>query len=263
MSGHSKWAKIKHKKGLTDAKKGTVFTKLGKAITIAAKEGGGDPTMNFALRLAMEKAKAENMPSDNITRAIKRGTGEIEGGEITRISYEAYGPASSALIIDCSTDNTNRTLSIVKRIIETHGGKMAEGGGVSWQFTEKGLFIIKPAKLKKSEKYGVADTYEAVDKDALTMEIMEIPGIEDIQDVSAEDDDGKPMTTLEIYTNRNDFGKVDSAIRNLNVEILSAELVKNPNTPVEVDDAGQEKIDKLVDALDENEDVENVWVNVK
>ncbi len=263
MSGHSKWSKIKHQKGANDAKRGAAFTKLAKAITIAANEGGGDPDMNFALRLAVDKAKAANMPGNNIDRAIKKGTGEIEGGEITRISYEAFGPQSSALIIDCSTDNTNRTISEVKNLVETAGGKMAGSGSVSWQFEEKGLVVLKPAKLKKAEKYGAEDVYIPVDKENLIMEIMEVEGVEDIVDSSSEDEDGNLFDVLEVVTTRESLVNVDKQLHDLGIEVLSAELIKVAKTQKNLDEAGRKRVEEFIEKLEEHDDVDAVWSDVK
>jgi YebC/PmpR family DNA-binding regulatory protein len=262
MSGHSKWHKIKHKKGANDAKRGSLFTKLGKAITLAASEGGGDPDMNFALRLAMDKAKAANMPSDNIDRAIKKGTGEAGGEHIERISYEAYGPAGSAMIIDCTTDNKNRTISEARNIVEGSGGKFAEAGSVSWQFEEKGIIVIKPAKLKKAEKYGAEDTYEPAQKDEIMMEAMEIDGVEDITEESMENEEGVQEDIMEITTSKIDFAKADKAIRDSGIEVISSELVKIAKDKISLETSEKARVERLVESLEEHDDIDNVWTNV-
>jgi len=263
MSGHSKWSKIKHKKGVTDAKKGMIFTKLAKAITLAAGEGGGDPQMNFTLRLAIERAKAENMPNENIVRAIKKGTGEIEGDQIQRISYEALGPASSMYIIDCATDNTNRTIAEIKRILENHSGKIVGSGSVAWQFEEKGLIIIRPAKLKKAEKYGVSDTYEPVKKEDAMMELMEVDGILDIAESTQADEDGNMFIVLEVFTTKKDFALVDRSVRNLHFQIISSELIKIAKNEKVLTGEEKNRVERLIEQLEEHDDVESVWTNIK
>lgn len=263
MSGHSKWSTIKHKKGLNDAQRGATFTKLAKAITIAASEAGGDPDMNFSLRIAVDKAKSANMPSNNIERAIKKGTGEIEGGEITRLSYEAYGPATSALIIDCSTDNTNRTISEVKNLVESNGGKMAGSGSVSWQFEERGLVILKPAKLQKAEKYGAEDVFITVDKEELMMEIMEVEGVIDIVESRSEDEDGKGFDVLEILTGREDLVLVDKELRAKGIEVLSSELIKVAKNEKALDVDKKKKVEAFIEKIEDHDDVDAVWCDVK
>lgn len=260
MSGHSKWAKIKRAKGLNDAKKGALFTKLAKNISLAASEAGGDIDMNFALRLAVDKAKAANMPSDNIARAIKKGTGELDGGvKMTKVSYEAYGPESVGMIIDCTSDNTNRAHAEIKNLVESYNGKMAEAGSVSWQFKELGSILIEPKILKKSEKFGGADTFENVDKDELVLELMEIPGVIDISESSEEDDDGNVITLLEITTDKNEFAQVDKALRSKNLKINSSELAKIADNLVEISESSREKLDQLIESLEESSDIDNIW----
>lgn len=265
MSGHSKWHKIRHKKQANDAKKGKVFTKLGKAITIAASEGGGDPEMNFSLRLAVDKAKEANMPSDNIERAIKKGTGELDGGQLTRTSYEAYAPSSVGVIIDTTTDNANRTIADVRKEVESHGGKMADSGSVSWQFTEKGLIIVRPQKLQKAEKYGAEDTYEDADKEDIMMELLEIDGIEDIrQAVHEYEKTGENSTfdVIEIETSKNDFTNVVKKVKELELKIISSDLVKMPNDPQDLRNDKQAQIERFVEVLEELDDVDDVWTSV-
>ncbi|HEC63865.1 MAG TPA: YebC/PmpR family DNA-binding transcriptional regulator, partial [bacterium] len=258
MSGHSKWSKIKRAKAATDAARGAIFTKVGRAITVAASEGGGDPEMNFSLRLAIEKAKEANMPQNNIGRSIKRGTGEIEGVEIQTATYEAYGPGGSALLIDTQTDNTNRTVADIRKIIDDSGGKMADSGSVSWQFTEKGLITVVPAKLKESEKYGKEDAYQPVDKEEIQLELLGIDGIEDIQEVKIEDEDETEVEALEVFTSRNNLAKVREGIEKLKLKVESAELIKVAKDNLEVEKEAMTKIAKLVDTLEEHEDVQSV-----
>ncbi len=263
MSGHSKWAKIKRQKGVKDAKRGNLFTKLAKNITLAAKEGGGDISMNFTLRLAVDKAKVANMPSDNIARAIDRGSGKGADAIVYhRISYEALGPAGTSLVIDCQTDNTNRTVADIKNIIETGGGKFASTGSVSWQFTEKGLIIIELTKIMPSGQFGKGEDRTTVDLDDATMEVMEIEGVEDINDITW-DTGEEPKNALEIVTKKENFSSVLKAIEGLAYGVLSAELVKIPNEKVSVNDVDtEEKITKFVESIEEHDDVDSVWVNI-
>ncbi len=262
MSGHSKWAKIKRDKGANDAARGAIFTKIGRLITMAAAEGGSDPSMNFPLRLAMEKAKQANMPSANVERAIKKGTGEIEGGaRIESITYEGYAPAGVAILVDVQTDNTNRSVSEVKNIIETAGGKFGGSGSVSWMFEEKGLVVVIPARLRKSQKYGESDSYEPADKSEIELELLEIDGIEDIVEGESEDEEGKSITTLEVITAKNDLAKVRGEIEKMNVQIDNAELIKIPKDKVAISDADKGKVNRLIENLEEHEDVQNVWIN--
>jgi YebC/PmpR family DNA-binding regulatory protein len=166
MSGHSKWSTIKHKKAANDAKKGATYTKLGRNITLAARDGGGDLETNFKLRLAVDLAKASNMPTENIERAIKRGTGELkDAAAIQEVTYEAYGPGAVPMLIDVATDNSNRSVTDIRKIITGHGGNMGSVGSVSWQFEEVGLIVIRPAVFKKSEHFGKADEVEERDSE--------------------------------------------------------------------------------------------------
>ncbi|RLB39274.1 MAG: YebC/PmpR family DNA-binding transcriptional regulator, partial [Deltaproteobacteria bacterium] len=156
MSGHSKWSSIKHKKGIADARRGKIFTKLIREITVAAKLGGGDPSGNPRLRAAIAAAKAENMPKENIERAIKKGTGELEGAAYEEASYEGYGPGGVAVLVDCLTDNRNRTVAEVKHLFERHGGSLGEPGCVAWLFEKKGLIVVEKDKVNEEKLLDVA-----------------------------------------------------------------------------------------------------------
>ncbi len=255
MSGHSKWSKIKRQKGANDAKRGTLFTKLSKAITLAASEGGGDIDMNFSLRLAVEKAKKENMPTDNIDRAIKKGTGESkDGNTISRVTYEGYGPSGSAFIVSTATDNTNRTVAEIRKIFENAGGSLATSGSVMWQFEEYGLVEVEAAKLQKSEKFGQEDTYKDVDIDELEMNIMEIDGILDITRGESND--------LEIRTEKTKFNHVYTELEKMKVKILNSDLVFISQEIQSFDSGTTGKVIKLMEALDDHDDVENVFTNI-
>ncbi len=233
MSGHSKWSTIKRQKGAKDAARSATFTKLGNAIALAAR-GGADPGMNFALRLAIDKAKAANMPNANIQRSIDRGSGKLGGAQIQEVMYEGYGPGGVAILVECATDNINRTLPEVRTAFSKHGGNLAEKGAVAFQFDHKGSIRVK----------GTGDDVLMSALDA---------GAQDV-----EEEEGESV----IYTDPKDLAKVRDALKESNLEILEAELTYVPNNTVEVSDkdtAG--KIMRLMDALEELDDVSNTHVN--
>ena len=263
MSGHSKWAKIKRAKGANDVKRGAIFTKLGRNIILAVKEGGTDPNSNFALRMEIDKAKAVNMPSDNIERSIKKGAGGDEKASVQRVTYEAVTHGGVNVLVDCKTDNTNRTVSEIKKILEQGGAKLGSMGSVSWQFNEFGLIVLRPAKLKKAEKYGGLDTYAPVEVETVEMELMEIEGITDIVESDSEDEEGNSFKVLEVYTDKNSFSKVHKAIEALQYQMVSFELIKKAKDLVEVSPEVVEKVEHLIEILDDQEDVDSVWTNLK
>jgi len=235
MSGHSKWASIKHKKAATDAKRGKLFTRLLKEITVAAKQGGGDPEANPRLRTAVDSAKAANMPSDNIKKAIQRGTGELEGVNYEDISYEGYGPGGVAILIQCLTDNTNRTVAEVRHILGKYNGNLGESGCVGWMFTKKGQILV--AK-------------DQTEEDAL-MEIVLENGAEDM----TEDDDNFVVTTAP-----ENLTEVTDAIKAA-MEIVSSEQSMIPSTYIQLEEKQAHQMLKLLDKLEEIDDVQNVWTN--
>lgn len=246
MSGHSKWSTIKRKKGANDAARGKVFTKLAREIQIAAR-GGADPEMNFALRLAVEKARGENMPKDNIERAIRRGAGlDKDGGaEIEEVTYEGYGPNGIAMLVECFTDNRNRTISDVRRCFSRANGSLGEPGSVAWQFSSKGYIV-----------YNLVDdegVNKGVDAEELFMAALEV-GAEDV--VISED-------AVEIYTERADLASVSQALADAGYAPDSSELVMKPNTTMEL--AGEEatSVLDLVENLEELDDVSNVYHNLE
>ncbi len=245
MSGHSHAKTIKHQKDLADAKKGKLFSKFGRLITIAAKEKGGNPETNSALKIAMEKAKSFNMPKENIERAIKRGTGELEGAALEGFLHEAYGPGGTALIIEGVTDNKNRTISEVKHLLEIHGGKFAQGGNVQWLFERTGCISLDPAS-QTNEELKNKEKLELVAIDA---------GAEDIfwhKDL------------LDIYTKIDDLEKVKSGLEGQGLIIESASLDWVAKNPIEVQDQKvKNELDKLFEALDENEDIQEIYSNLK
>ena len=236
MSGHNKWASIKHKKAATDAKRGKVFTKIIREIVVAAKEGGGIIENNARLRKAVDDARNANMPQDNIKKAIQRGTGELPGAVYEEITYEGYGPAGVALIVETTTDNKNRTASDIRKIFSKHSGSMGETGCVGWMFSKKGFIAI-------DKSAGDEDTIMTIALDA---------GAEDF--VAEED-------SYEIYTTTNDFNAVLDAIKAKNIEIAESEISMVPQTYVKLEGENAEHMLKLLDELEEHDDVKNVFSN--
>jgi YebC/PmpR family DNA-binding regulatory protein len=233
MAGHSKWAKIHRGKAIEDAKRGAAFTKLGNNIAIAARNGA-DPDMNFSLRLAIDKAKQANMPASNIQRAIDRGSGKLGGEQIQEVMYEGYGPGGAAILVECATDNTNRTFPNVKLAFSKHGGNIAEKGAVAFQFDHKGMIVIKGSG------------------EDLLLEVLDA-GAED-----AEEDEGE----ITIYTDPRSLAKVRDALKEKNIDVVEAELTYVPKNTVMIDDKEVlGKIQRLMDALDELDDVSKTHVN--
>ncbi len=248
MSGHSKWSQIKHKKAITDAKKSQAFSKLARIITVAAREKGGDPDSNPALRLAIEKAKSVNMPQNNIEKAIKKGTGEIAGTKIEGYSYEAYGPAGIALIIEGSTDNRNRTFNELKAILKKYNGKIAESGSVSYLFQRKGCISID---LSAQE-----NDFRNIEK---LEEIIIESGADDFKVV----DDGGNGQYLEVYTSPTEVDQVRKFLEDYGVKIDSFSLAWLPQNEINVSDVEREKVDKLIEELIDYQDVNDVYSNLK
>jgi YebC/PmpR family DNA-binding regulatory protein len=236
MAGHSKWANIKHKKGAADAKRGKVFTKLIKEITVAARMGGGDVNANPRLRSAILAAKAENMPKDNMERAIKKGTGELEGVNYEESSYEGYGPAGAAVLVESLTDNKNRAVADIRHIFSKHGGNLGENGCVAWMFEKKGYLVVEKS---------------AVDEDTLMETALEA-GAEDVR----EDGDN-----FEVITAPEDFEAVKEAIDAAEIATLSAEVTMLPQNMAELAGKDAEKMIRLMDALDDCDDVQKVYTN--
>jgi len=236
MSGHSHWATIKHKKGAIDAKRGKLFSKLSRAIIIAARHGGGDPEMNLKLRYAIDKARQVSMPKDNIERAVKRGTGEMEGS-LEEITYEGFGPGGVAILVDVLTDNRNRTTSEIRKIFERTGGKMGAAGTVGYLFERKGLFSVDAATTDEDTLMGIA--------------------------VDAGADDLKHSgSTFDITCDPTVFNQVQEALKKNNLTPVVAELTQLPKAPVDVDAESGKKVLRLMEALDDNDDVQNVYSNV-
>lgn len=237
MSGHSHWAGIKQRKGVNDAKRGKIFTKYGKLVTIAARDGGGKLDTNFQLRMAVDRARAMNMPKENIERAIKRGTGEIKGALIEEILYEAVGPGELMLLISCTTDNKNRTVSEVKTILTKNNSKLGEKGSAMWNFERVGSISID---------------LENKDADELEMQAIEAGA----RDVFLEDD------LLNIITDQKDFARVRENIAKVNLKILDSGLIYLPKTTITVDDKTRESYENLMELLDDHEDVSEIYNNI-
>lgn len=236
MSGHSKWSSIKHKKGAADARRGKIFSKLIKELTVAARMGGGDPSGNPRLRSAILAAKAENMPKDNIERAIKKGTGELEGTTYEEINYEGYGPGGVALLVDCLTDNKNRAVAEVKYIFDRHGGNLGEPGCVSWMFEKKGLIVFEKGK---------------VEEEALLNLALEA-GAEDVKEEE---------NSFEVLTSIADFESVKKAFDDKSLKYNLAEVSKIPKNTVRLEGKKAEQMLHLMEALEENDDVSSVYAN--
>jgi YebC/PmpR family DNA-binding regulatory protein len=236
MAGHSKWASIKHKKAATDAKRGKLFTKLARAITVAAREGGGDPEGNPALALAIDKAKQNSMPKDNIQRAIDRGTGEgADAAAIERIVYEGYGPGGAAILVEALSDNRNRTGSEIRHAFDRHGGNLGEPNSVAWIFEKRGAISVD------ADAYSEDDLIIAIDAGA--------------EDVVAEDDE------LRVLTAPSELTAVREALEAEGIEIGSSELLMEPKSTVEIDEGDARRLMRLMEALDDHDDVDAVHAN--
>ncbi len=236
MSGHSKWATIKHKKGALDAKRGKIFTRLIKEITMAAKSGGGDPDSNPRLRTAIAAAKAENMPADNIKRAVQRGTGELPGATYEEITFEGYGPGGVALLVDVTTDNRNRTVSEIRHVFTKGGGNLGEAGSVAWMFHKKGTIVVPKSAVKEDD----------------LMNIVLENGGEDMND------DGD---NWEIITPPNAYEPVLEAIKKANIQVLHSDLGKVPQNYIKLEGPTASQMIRLMEAIEDHDDVQNVSSN--
>jgi YebC/PmpR family DNA-binding regulatory protein len=236
MSGHSKWASIKHKKAIVDSRRGKLFTKLARAITVAAKDGGGDPDGNPALALAIQKARDASMPKDNIERAIAKGTGAgADAAALEAVLYEGYGPGGVALLVEAVTDNRNRTGSDVRHIFTKHNGSLGEPGSVAYLFDKKGLVVVD------AERYGEDELMVAIDAGA--------------EDISLDDD------VYEIVCEPSELNAVREALAQAGVELETAEVSQQPKTRVPLDEDGAGKLLRLIDALEDQDDVDTVHAN--
>ena len=236
MSGHSKWHTIKHKKGAADAKRGKIFTRIIKELTVAARNGGGDQATNPRLRTIIAEAKSVNMPADNIKKAIQRGTGELPGIIYEEITYEAYGPGGSALIIETMTDNKNRTVGELRHMLEKHAGNLASTNAVAWMFSKKGLIVVEKAKADEEKLLGI---------------VLEA-GADDVADEG---------DNWEVLSEPATFEAVRDAVKASGVEPASAQVAMLPQNYVKLTGTPANQMIKLMDALDDHEDVKQVWSN--
>ena len=237
MAGHSKWANIKHRKAASDAKRGKIFTRIAKELTIAARDGGGDPESNARLRLVIQQARAANMPNDNIDRAIKRGTGELEGQSLEQMMLEGYGPGGIGILIECVTDNRNRTVADVRHILSRNGGSMADAGSVAWNFSRASqIDIAKGGRTEEDVLMAVIDA-----------------GADDVE----ESDD-----LFSIYSAPENFETVRAALEAEGCEIREAKIAFLPSQEVELTGADAAQAMKLLDTLDDYDDVQNVYANL-
>ncbi len=237
MSGHSKWANIKRKKGANDAVRGKVTTKIGREITVAVRMGGSDPVGNMRLKLALTKAKANNIPKDNIQRAIQKGLGGADGSNYEELIYEGYGPAGTAVMLDIMTDNRNRTAADIRHLFSKNGGNLGETGCVGWMFQKKAVFIIDR---------------EAYDEEENLMMLALEAGADDFK---AQED------SFEITADPKDFDAIAKALEDNNIETVEAEVTMMPDTTVTLTGKDADTVMKLIDALEEHDDVQNVYAN--
>ena len=236
MSGHSKWSSIKHKKGAADAKRGKIFTRIIKELTVAARVGGGDPDSNPRLRTVVADAKAANMPADNIKRAIRRGTGEEPGVSYEEAIYEGYGPGGAALMLETLTDNKNRTVSEIRHLLSKYGGNLGETNSVAWMFTKQGYILIEKSKVDEDGLMGVAlDT-----------------GADDVRD---------DQDNWEVLTSPEDFHRVLEAVKGLGVATLVAEVAMLPQNYINLEGKAAQQMLKLMGLLEDHDDVQHVWSN--
>ncbi len=237
MAGHSKWANIKHRKGAQDAKRGKIFTKIIKEITVAAREGGDDPDTNPRLRTAVNKARSNNMPNDNIERAIKKATGNLEGVTYEEIRYEGYGPGGVAIMVDALTDNKNRTTPEIRTSFNKNGGNMGESGCVNYLFDRKGLIIIEAGQISEDEA-------------------MELLLEFDVEDIKSEDDN------IEVTTSTDSFNEVSEMLMNKEYKLIMNEITFIPQTTINLDEQKGAQCLRLLEVLEDLDDVQNVYSNV-
>ena len=238
MSGHSKWSNIKHKKGKNDAIRAKITTKIGKEITVAARLGGADPTGNMRLKLALQKARENNVPKDNIQRAIQKGIGATDGGDNEEITYEGYGPSGVALVVEVMTDNRNRAAADVRHAFSKHGGNLGESGSVTWMFKRKGVFVLPG---------------DAGDEEELMMMALDA-GAEDFKN---DEDDYEVLTTPENYD------AVEKAFQDADIEMTISKITMVPDTTIALDGDDARKMQNLLDALDDLDDVKDVYSNAE
>jgi len=237
MAGHSKWSNIKNKKAKMDAQKGKIYTRFSKLIIVAVREGGPDTNSNSRLKDIIEKAKQANMPNDNITRAIKRGSGELGGGDYEEIMYEGYGPGGVAILVDATTDNRNRTAGEMRHLFDKYGGNLGETGCVAWMFEKKGLILIE----KKDD----------IDVDDIMMMAID-SGADDVEETE---------DSIVITATVDNFEIVKNSLKESNIDIYSADLSFIPNSTISVSEPDSERLEKLLESLEEHDDVQNVYTN--
>jgi YebC/PmpR family DNA-binding regulatory protein len=237
MSGHSKWAGIKHKKAIIDAKRGKIFTKIAREIVVAAKASGGNPENNARLRKAIEMAKEANMPVDNVKKAIQRGTGEIPGAVYEEVSYEGYGPGGVAVMVEATTDNKNRSASDIRKIFSSHAGNLGENGCVSWMFSKKGYVAVEKGKFDEEKLMTLA------------------------LDLGADDFRSDDADVFEIIVKQEDFDKIKKGLEEKNVPLAIAEITFLPQTYIKLTGKSAEQMLALMDGLEEHDDVKNVYSN--
>jgi len=236
MAGHSKWSQIKRKKAVTDARRGQLWTKLLKEVTVAARMGGGDPDGNPRLRTAIQEAKGANCPNDNIDRAIKRGTGELEGVSYEEVTYEGYGPGGVAILVEVVTDNRNRSVAEIRHLFSKSGGNLGENGCVAWMFDKKGLFAVDKTQMSEEEFMELALEIEA-------------------EDISIEEE------TYEIYSQPELFGALQEELEQRQVSLVARELAMLPQNQIKVEADKAPQVLRLMEALEDQEDVQHVWAN--
>lgn len=259
MSGHSKWATIRRAKAVKDNAKGKVFTKLAKAITLAAQSGGSDMNTNFILRMAVDRARTANMPSDNIERAVKKGTGEIAGErQIIKIIYEGYAPGQVGVLIECQTDNSNRSLTEVRTLVDRNGGRLTPPGSISWQFEEKGLILMQPKKLQVSTKFGKEGEFISIDAEEVLLDILDIAGVDD---VSVIDEDG--VAKIEVITVRDSLREVNKQIVDRGYKVDDVQLAQLPKETIQIDEQAMDTLMNFIEAVEESDEVINIWHNAR
>lgn len=236
MAGHSKWAQIKHKKAVTDARRGKLWTKLLREVSVASRLGGGDPAGNARLRSAIVEARAANIPNDTIDRAIKKGTGELEGASYEEITYEGYGPGGVAVLVEAMTDNRNRTVAEIRHLFSKHGGNLGESGCVAWMFDRRGYFAV---------------ARDAMDEERFVELALELG----VDDIATEED------SWEIYTAAEDYARVDDALAAREVAVEVKELAMIPQSSVRVEQERAQQTLRLMEALEDHDDVQHVWAN--
>ncbi len=268
MSGHSKWSQIKRQKGLNDLKKGQIYTKIAKQIVMTTKQGGGDPNTNFSLRMAINKAKSVNMPSDSVEKAIKKGLGEDKNANlIENVTYEAYGINGATFLIDALTDNRNRTAADVRMIVEKNGGRIVESGSISWQYDILGLITLtsQTEEEKQAEihrKWNDTTTIRKVPTglsviEEFELQCIDIAGVKDF--ISEKEGE---VYTISIYTQMDKLDAVRKSIEFLGYDVEQAEIIKKAQTEISLEENDIERNQKLMDAIEEYDDVDTIWTNV-